>query len=360
MRRAARHRSALSLAAVLLLSAAPAAALTQSEIANYGGPDRQKILEEGARREGAVTFYTAMIVDQATRPLIEAFQKKYPFVKAEYWRGESRAIIQKVLAEMRSDNLVADVVESTGIAGGFIHAGVVQPFTSPELAIYDAKYLDPKHLYAPTRISYFGTAYNTKLVASADAPKSYADLLDAKWKGKIAWRVDADTGSTLFVANLVTAWGEAKAESYLKRFAAQNIVAFDGSARTLVNRVMEGEYPIAVHIFAHHPLISARAGAPVTTVLMEPVASASGTLLLPKGVRHPHAAMLLIDFILSKEGQETLKRSDYFPSRADVEPDDYLKPVVPRYRGLQENYLRPEVMYEQSEKLQALYDRYFN
>jgi len=362
MRRAAKHRLARGCFAALLClgSAAPAAALTQAEIAFYQGADRQQILEEGARREGGVTFYTAMIVDQATRPLIEAFQRKYPYVKAEYWRGESRAIIQKLLAEMRAGNLVADVVESSGISEGLVHAGVVQPFTSPELVGYDAKYLDSRHLYAPTRISYFGTAYNTKLVAAAAAPQHYEDLLDAKWRNKIAWRVDADTGSSLFIANLLTAWGEQKADSYLKRFAAQNVVAFDGSARTLVNRVMEGEYPIAVHIFAHHPLISARDGAPVTTLLMEPVASASGTVLLPKNVRHPYAAMLLIDFILSKDGQETLKHSDYFPANPAVEPDDYLKPIVPSYRGLTENYLRPEALYEQGDKLQALYDRYFN
>lgn len=354
-------RAASLLGGVLLLaSCLPALALSQSEIANYTGADRQKILEEGARKEGAVTFYTGMIVDQATRPLLEAFEKKYPFVKADYWRGESRAIIQKLLAEVRNGKPLADVAESSGLSEPLVQAGVVAPFTSPELAGYDAKYLDPRHLYGPTRLSYFATAYNTKLVPKAEAPKSYEDLLDAKWKGKIAWRVDSDSGSALFIANLRLAWGEDKADAYLKRFAAQKIISFDGSARTLVNRVMEGEYPLAVNIFAHHPLISARAGAPVGSILMDPVASVSGTVLLVKNAQHPYAAMLLIDFILSKDGQETLKHSDYFPSNPAVEPDDYLKPIVPGPNGFTENYLRPEALYEQSEKTQALFDKYFN
>lgn len=364
MRRAARSIRPLATivfgASLLLGPAGPAAALSSAEIANYQGADRQKILEDGARQEGAVTFYTGMIVDQATRPLLDAFGKKYKFVKADYWRGDSRAITQKLLAEQRSGNLIADVAESSGLSEGLVQAGVVQNFTSPELASFDGKYLDPRHLYAPTRLSYFGTAYNTKLVAPADVPKRYEDLLDEKWRGKIAWRVDSDSGSALFIANLRLAWGDDKADAYLKRFAAQKIVSFDGSARTLVNRVIEGEYPIAVNIFAHHPLISARDGAPVNTILMPPVASVSGTVLLLKGAKHPYAAMLLIDFMLSKDGQETLKHSDYFPSNPAVEPDDYLKPIVPRSAGLEENYLRPETLYEQGEKNQALYDKYFN
>jgi iron(III) transport system substrate-binding protein len=354
-------RGLSSLAALLLIaSSLPALALTEPEIAAYKGADRQKILEEGARKEGAVTFYTGMIVDQATRPLLAAFQKKYPYVKADYWRGDSRAIIQKVLAEVRNGNPLADVAESSGLSEPLVQAGVVEPFTSPELATYDPKYLDPRHLYGPSRLSYFATAYNTRLVPKEAAPKSYEALLDPKWKGKIAWRVDSDSGSALFIANLRLAWGEAKADAYMKRFAAQNIISFDGSARTLVNRVMEGEYPLAVNIFAHHPLISARAGAPVDSILMDPVASVSGTVLLLKNARHPYAAMLLIDFILSKDGQETLKHSDYFPSNPAVEPDDYLKPIVPGPNGFTENYLRPEALYEQSDKTQALFDKYFN
>ena len=89
----------------------------------------------------------------------------------------------------------------------------------------------------------------------------------------------------------------------------QNIVNFGaGNPRTLVDRVIAGEYPIAIQIFAHHPLISAGKGAPVTAQLLPPVASASGTLVIPKGSRHPHAALLLMDFLLSKEGQQILGR----------------------------------------------------
>ena len=90
------------------------------------------------------------------------------------------------------------------------------------------------------------------------------------------------------------------------------------AARTLVDRVIAGEYPIALNIYAHHPLISAGKGAPVNAQLMNPVPSVAGVAAVIKGTRHPHAAMLLLDFILSKEGQKIMASAEYFPAHPDV------------------------------------------
>ena len=99
----------------LLLWSASAQALTQAEIGNLQGPERQKILEAGARKEGKVTIYSGMIVDQALRPITEAFMKKYPYIKAEYWRADSNKIVQKILAEARAKSIVVDVAVSTSL-----------------------------------------------------------------------------------------------------------------------------------------------------------------------------------------------------------------------------------------------------
>ena len=151
-------------------------------------------------------------------------------------------------------------------------------------------------------------AYNTKLVPKDQVPQNFEDLLDPKWKGKIAWRIESASGTSLFLTNLRLAWGEDRANAYFDKLKTQNVINFGaGSARTLVDRVIAGEFAMAMNIFAHHPLISKAKGAPVNTVLLEPVPSTAGTMVVPKGVRHPHAAMLLADFILSKEGQEDRK-----------------------------------------------------
>ena len=85
--------------AVLLVLGGPAHAATQSEIASLKGPDRQKTLEETAKKEGAVAVYAALGVEEGLGPILEAFGKKYPAVKPTYWRGSAREILQKVLVE---------------------------------------------------------------------------------------------------------------------------------------------------------------------------------------------------------------------------------------------------------------------
>jgi ABC-type Fe3+ transport system substrate-binding protein len=106
--------------------------------------------------------------------------------------------------------------------------------------------------------------------------------------------------------------------------------------------VIAGEYPIALQIFAHHPLISAAKGAPVTARLLAPVASSAGTLVIPKGSRHPHAAALLMDFLLSQEGQKILAAAEYLPVRSDVEPSALIAPIVPSRAGVEENFISPQ------------------
>ena len=128
-----------------------------------------------------------MIVNQALRPLTAAFQKKYPFIKMTYWRADSEDILTRVSAEIRANKLVADVIEGTGIGELAVRAGLAQPAWSPQLADIPDYMRDPRRLWAPTRMSYFGIAYNTRLVPAGTAPKTYEDLLDPKWKGKMVW-----------------------------------------------------------------------------------------------------------------------------------------------------------------------------
>ena len=329
-------------------------------VLNYKGDDRQKVLEEGARKEGQVVLYSAAIVNQALRPLSTAFMKKYPFIKMSFWRGDTEEIAAKLSAETRANNIVADVVEGTGIGELAVEAGLTQAYYTPLVEDYPTQYRDPRGQWTSTRVSYFGMAWNTKQVADADVPKSYEDLLDPKWKGKLAWRIGTSSGTPLFITNLRLAWGEQKARAYLEKLAQQKLVNFgSGSARTLVDRVIAGEFPIALNIFAHHPLISKAKGAPVGSRLLDPAPSTAGTMVLPKVVQHPHAALLLVDFILSKEGQEILAKAEYFPARPDVPPLDVLAPIVPSKAGVPENFVSSENLNKYTESSNAIFQELF-
>ena len=194
-------------------SAAPANALTAEEVLNYKGADRDKVLYEGAKKEGQVVFYSGMIPNQTLRPLAESFQKKYAGVKLNFWRADSEEIVIKMTAEQRAGNMVGDVLEGTGVGELAVEAGLVQPFTSPVLNEYPDQYHDPRHLWAPTRLSYFGTAYNTKQVSGDKIPRNLDALLEPAWQSKMAWSFAPATGAGLFLTTIRLTLGEEKAEN---------------------------------------------------------------------------------------------------------------------------------------------------
>jgi ABC-type Fe3+ transport system substrate-binding protein len=347
----------------LLVVAAPGAfaqSRTLAEIADYQGPDRLQKLIEGARKEGQVVFYSAMIVNQALRPIADKFGKKYPFIKMTYWRADSEDIAQKASAEVRAGNVVGDVLEGTGVGEQAVQAGLLVPYTTPAIAAFPERYRDPANMWTPTRLSYYSIAYNTRLVPENKVPKSYDDLLDPQWKSKIAWRIGSASGTPLFITNLRLAWGEEKARAYFEKLREQKIVNFGaGSARTLVDRVVAGEYAIALNIFAHHPLISKAKGAPVNSKLLDPVASTAATMGVVKGAKHPHAALLLIDYILSREGQESLLGADYFPADPAVPPASILAPVVPKLAGVPENFVGPDMLMKYTDSSEEIFRQLF-
>ncbi len=311
----------------------------------YRGPDREKLLIEGARSEGEVVFYSAMIVNQALRPLSEAFMKRYPYIKVNYWRAESAGIFTKLSAEVRAGKVVADVVEGTGVGESVIQAGFAQPYATPAIEDIPEAYRDPNGLWTPTRRSFFGIAYNTKATPQGDVPKTYEDLLDPRWKGRMAWHAGSASGADLFVTNLRMAWGEERTRAYLTKLGEQKIAALSGaSARGLVDRVIAGEIALALNIFAHHPLISQAKGAPTSSILMDPVATTVGTMIIPKGIRHPHAAMLLADFILSREGQSILSEAGYFPTHRDVQTRADLAPITDALKNISGQFISPDAL----------------
>jgi iron(III) transport system substrate-binding protein len=352
-------RMALLLA---LMAPLPTGAYAQSaeDILLYKGPDREQKLIEGAKKEGQVVIYAAIIVNQGMRPIAEKFQKKYPFIKLTYWRADSEDIVQKASAEVRANNLVADIIEGTGAGELAVAADIVQPYYTPVVNAFPEVYRDPKGLWTPTRLSYYSIAYNTRLVPADKVPKTYDDLLDPQWKGKMSWRIGSSSGTPLFITNLRLAWGEERAKAYFEKLKEQKIVNFGaGSARTLVDRVIAGEYSIALNIFAHHPLISKGKGAPTNSQLMDPVASTAATMSLVKGAKHPYSALLLVDYILSKEGQQILADAEYFPADPAVPPLPSLAPVVPKIAGVPENFIGPDKLIKYTDSSQETFRQLF-
>jgi iron(III) transport system substrate-binding protein len=204
-----------------------------------------------------------------------------------------------------------------------------------------------------------GPSYNTKQVSEADMPKGYTDLLNPKWKGKLAWSATFETGAPLFITNLRMSMGEEKAEAYLQELRKQNVASIAGAPRNVVNKLMEGEYAIALGMFMHHAMISKAQGASVTSVPMEPITAFNGGVVLPKGVKNPHAAMLLIDFMVGEDGQKIMADAGYFPANPKVPAEASIRSVSPSASGVKENVLTAEKMGEMQPRSVELYEKYF-
>jgi len=328
------------------------------KIATYRGPDREQLLLDGAAKEGQLVVYSSMIADQALRPILAGFQAKYSFLKPQYVRDDPPQLLQKLMAEARAGRMVADVVESTGLEVPIRNAGVNRPFWSPQIEAYNTEHRDPDGYWAPTRFSYLGACYNTDLVKPNEVPKVFEDLLDPKWKGKIAWSSTV-IGAMLFITGVRNFMGEEKALAFLQKLATQDLAAIASANRVIVDRVMAGEHALCLDAFLHHPIISARKGAPIAPLPLDPVLTVVSSVMLPKAPLHPHSAMLFIDYLLSVEGQQQLSGADYFPAHPQVPASPDLDKIVPSKIGMHENFISPEKMSAYLPKSRELYERLF-
>ncbi len=330
-----------------------------ANIAMLKGDERRATLVKGAAAEGKVLFYSGWVADQVLRPMGAAFHSAYPSVEIEFVTGNNRLLFQKLVTEGRAGVNIADVIGDTAIAEPLIQAGLVQPYYTPSADAIPAQFKSPQGYYVSANIYYYGVAYNKRLVKPEAAPKLYEDLLEPRWRGKTTWPSASDSGAPLFIMNILAAKGDSDGEAYLKALSLNKIVNFTGSARAMVDRVGQGEFELSLASFAHHPLISQAVGAPLDVSMMEPVAADINTILLLKNAPHPHAAMLLIDFIFSRDGQAILQKAGYFPTRSDVEPIASMRRIIPTLNNMKMNVMLPDVAFALRGKATQLFDRYF-
>ena len=285
--------------------------------AQAAGPD--PALVAAATKEGAVVWYSGMIINQIVRPLVEAFEAKYPGIKVQYSRASGNDNALKIINEARARRPQADIVDGTSALSPLIDAGLIAVFRPAESERYADNQKDPNGLWTCPNVYYYTAAYNTNLVPAAEAPQSYDDLLDPKWKGKMAWTYDLTAGGPPgFVHNILTIKGQEQGMAWLKAFAAQQPAVIPGAQRVVLDKAISGEYPIALMTLSYHSTISAAQGAPVQWLKMPPMVETPNTVSVLKTAPHPNAGRLLIEFLLSRQGQEIMAANDYMPADPTV------------------------------------------
>lgn len=306
------NRSARSLAFRLLFAAVFVGWPTLVSSARAGATAK---LIEAAKSEGKVAFFTTMTLSQSKK-VVDRFHKKYPFIEPELFRTGGDALLNKIETEARGGLHAWDVTSGRGeMVLPLAQRKLIAPYRSPESKMLPPDLVDQEGYWTAYYVNPFVLGYNTNLVAKSDAPKTYEELLDPKWKGG---KISIDDSAYGFLIGLIRSWGKEKAVEYFKKLAAQQPSVMRGNTNR-VQMAMAGEYPL---IIAYAPTIQRETslGHPMDWVPLEPVPVQVNPMMLSAHAPHPNAGKLFIDFLLSKEGQEMLVGFRRVPVREDVDP----------------------------------------
>jgi iron(III) transport system substrate-binding protein len=295
-------------------SFAQVAVSTSAEMASYVGADRTEKLIAGARKAGTVTVYTSATLDDMT-VVTDAFEKKYG-VKVRVWRASSEQVVQRGVTEARGGRFDADVFETGGSAMESLHRErLLQQVKSPALDELNPAALTPHGEWTGTRFNLFVAAYNTRLVKKDEVPKSYDDLLDPKWKGKLG--IEADDSD--WFGALINRLGEERGLKLFRGIAAANGISVRKGHTLLANLVISGEVPLAVTTYSYRVEQLKKSGAPVDWFTIPPVIARFEGVGVARRAPHPDAAVLFFDFMLT-DAQELLRSREYFTASREGRP----------------------------------------
>jgi iron(III) transport system substrate-binding protein len=287
---------------------------TSADVGLYAGADRLQKLIEGAKKEKELNLYTSAQSDDMGA-LTAAFEKKYG-VKASIWRASSEKVLQRAVAEARANRNTVDLVETNGPELESLHReNILQRIQSPHHADLIAPALRPHGEWVGTRLNVFVHAYNTKAVKKEELPKSWEDLLDPRWKGRLG--IEAEDSDWL--AGLFADLGEAKGTKLFKEMVAKNGISVRKGHTLLTQLVVSGEVPFALTVYNYKAEQFKRQGAPIDWFSIGTAIARPNGAGVARRAPHPHAAVLFYDFEISEEGQKILAGRDFVPTNKKVD-----------------------------------------
>jgi iron(III) transport system substrate-binding protein len=332
------------LAGVLVLPGAAPAQGKLGDLYRYQGPDRDRRVLEGARREGTVAVYTSLNLKDSV-PIAEAFEKKYG-IKVALWRASSEKVVQRALTEARAGRFIPDVLETNGPEMEiFYREKLLEAFHSPAFKDLPAAAF-PKHRhYVADRFNFFVIGYNTNLVKPEDVPSTYGDFLKPRWAGKIG----LEAGDVDWFGAVVKGMGEQAGIAFFRKLAESRPQIRTG--HTLIAELLaSGEFPIAISVYNQNVERLTVKGAPVRWKPLSPTFGRPNAIGLTMRAPHPHAGLLFADFMLSREGQELIKERNRVPSSNAVD-----SPL----NKFKYEMIDPAIVLDESEKWEKLWSGLF-
>lgn len=288
---------------------------TLAKINRLPTSERQATLIKEAKNEKVAIWYAPMNREDL-RQFTAAFEAEYPFLRVEILTGGPQSLLNRILTERRAGKDNFDILNIRSSALYTLRkAGAIGRYDSPLRRGLRAGFYDKDGYFNGIWASLLVYLFNTKQVSRAQAPKSIDDLLQPKWKGKMGMDQDADD----YMAALLDYYGDEKGKQVARSLGAQQLNIRKG--RSLVSQlVAAGEFPIQIDAHHHEAVALRQAGAPVDYVFPEPFIPVKSVSALPMSSHplHPHAAALLIDFMLSKKGQEIAFKQRRWPAFKDL------------------------------------------
>jgi iron(III) transport system substrate-binding protein len=312
-------------------------------------------LIEAAKREGKVAFYTAMDLAFAEQ-LGKAFETKFPGIAVRVERSGAERIFTRIGQEYSSNIHAVDVVNTADAAHCIVwkRNGWLQPYLPEDVAQhFDKQYYDPDALHVTTRILVSPIAYNTSLVKPQDVPKSFADLLDPKWAGRMVKGHPAYSGT---IMNATFQIARDLSWEYFEKLAKQRVMQVQ-SATDTPKRISLGERAIMVDGAGYLIIRYKEEGQPVDIIYPEegtPVAAGPSAVF--KAAPNPNAARLFQNWMHSREAQQFLVdwARQYSPHRQTVE-----KPGIRKLADVKLMREDPEAIEKGADEIKRRYTQIF-
>jgi iron(III) transport system substrate-binding protein len=258
-------------------------------------------LEKGAQTEGGqVVWLVGRNLEEVTR-IVEAFKARYPFMNVEFIRaGEGAA--QRILTESRAGISSADVLDLSAVDSFLLKdAGALAAYKSPEAARIPDEFKDPDGYWTSVDVLPMVIAYNTRGVRQQELPRSFEALTDARWRGRLG-RTSV-TGAA-WVAGMLKVYGERRGLEII-RGIAQNQVRLFTSNTGMGNQIVQGEVHLGFDVNVTVPIREKGRGAPIDFYTLDGfVFTDPSPLAINGGTKRPLAAALLVNWLLSMEGQQ--------------------------------------------------------
>lgn len=298
-----------------------------------------------AKEEKEAVWYTTTSAND-NQPIVRGFTRKYPFLKVQVLRTTGAKLRERILTETSAGQHFSDVVVFSTMEMSLLKSkNLLQPYSPPEAEVYPSAARDRDGYFTGVYARNFVIGYHTRMIAERDRPRDWPDLLNPRWKGKIG----IDEEEFEWYGTLIDYWGREKTIKYMKALAAQQPQLRRG--HNLLNQLLSaGEFPVAV-VFPYQVEQLKQKGAPVDwSATSDPIVTSINGIAISAKAPHPSAARLLVNYILSEEGQGIFR--DLF--RVPVRPG--IKPAAPK---LEQSALKVHYVPSDMVKKMAEYEKEF-